>query len=225
MYLVEDCAQSHIAEYKGKKVGGLGEAASFSYYPGKNLGAYGEGGSVTTNNPEIAQKVKMIRDHGAVQKYNHEIFGHNYRMEGIQGAVLGVKLRHLDKWTEGRRRVAAKYRELLSNLEDIKTPVEMLYARHVYHLYVIQVKNRNDKSGSRRDALQKFLSDNNISTGLHYPIPLHLQPCFKDLNYKKGDFPVTEQLAGCGLSLPMYPELRDEQIEYVCSKIREFLSN
>ncbi len=223
IYLVEDCAQSHLAEYKGKKVGGLSEAASFSYYPGKNLGAYGEGGAVTTNNPEIAQKVKMIRDHGAVQKYNHEIFGHNYRMEGIQGAVLGVKLKHLDKWTDGRRRVAAKYRELLRDLKNIKVPVEMPYAKHVYHLYVIQVRSGDKQNDNqKRDALQKYLGDNGISTGLHYPIPLHVQPCFRDLNYKKGDFPVTEQLAETGLSLPMYPELKDEQIEYVCSKIKEF---
>ncbi len=223
IYLVEDCAQSHLAEYKGKKVGGLSEAASFSYYPGKNLGAYGEGGAVTTNNPEIAQKVKMIRDHGAVQKYNHEIFGHNYRMEGIQGAVLGVKLKHLDKWTDGRRRVAAKYRELLRDLKNIKVPVEMPYAKHVYHLYVIQVRSGDKQNDNqKRDALQKYLGDNGISTGLHYPIPLHVQPCFRDLNYKKGDFPVTEQLAETGLSLPMYPELKDEQVEYVCSKIKEF---
>jgi len=223
IYLVEDCAQSHLAEYKGKKAGGLSEAASFSYYPGKNLGAYGEGGAVTTNNPEIAQKVKMIRDHGAVQKYNHEIFGHNYRMEGIQGAVLGVKLKHLDKWTDGRRRVAAKYRELLRDLKNIKVPVEMPYAKHVYHLYVIQVRSGDKQNDNqKRDALQKYLGDNGISTGLHYPIPLHVQPCFRDLNYKKGDFPVTEQLAETGLSLPMYPELKDDQIEYVCSKIKEF---
>jgi len=223
IYLVEDCAQSHLAEYKGNKTGGLSEAASFSYYPGKNLGAYGEGGAVTTNNPEIAQKVKMIRDHGAVQKYNHEIFGHNYRMEGIQGAVLGVKLKHLDKWTDGRRRVAAKYRELLGDLKNIKVPVEMPYAKHVYHLYVIQVRSGDKQNDNqKRDALQKYLGDNGISTGLHYPIPLHVQPCFRDLNYKKGDFPVTEQLAETGLSLPMYPELKDDQIEYVCSKIKEF---
>jgi dTDP-4-amino-4,6-dideoxygalactose transaminase len=225
VFLVEDCAQAHLAEYKGLKVGGLSEAASFSYYPGKNLGAYGEGGAVTTNNEEVARKVKMIRDHGAIQKYNHEIFGHNYRMEGIQGAVLGVKLKHLEKWTEGRRRVAVKYKEKLKDFSNIKLPDEMPYAKHVYHLYVIQVGGDKKKTDSgKRDALQKYLGENGISTGLHYPIPLHVQPCFKDLNYKKGDFPSTEQLAETGLSLPMYPELKDEQIEYVCSKIREFLS-
>ncbi|HSR17849.1 MAG TPA: DegT/DnrJ/EryC1/StrS family aminotransferase, partial [Ignavibacteriaceae bacterium] len=159
-----------------------------------------------------------------LQKYNHEVFGHNYRMEGIQGAVLGVKLKHLDNWTENRRSAAAKYCELLGNLSSVKLPAEMSYAKHVYHLYVIQVGGEKRTISGKRDALQKYLGENGISTGLHYPIPLHLQPCFKDLNYRKGDFPVAEQLADCGLSLPMYPELKDEQIEYVCSKIREFFS-
>ncbi len=170
--LVEDAAQAHIAEYKGKRVGGLSDAASFSFYPGKNLGAYGEGGAVTTNDDELASKAKMLRDHGARQKYVHESFGHNYRMEGIQGAVLDVKLKYLDKWTEGRRRVAAKYRELLGDLDNIILPAEMPYAKHVYHLYVIQVKSQ------KRDELQKYLNEKGISTGLHYPIPLHLQKCF-----------------------------------------------
>lgn len=226
IYLVEDAAQAHLAEYKGRKIGGLGKAASFSFYPGKNLGAYGEGGAVTTNDEELANKFKMIRDHGAVQKYNHEIFGHNYRMEGIQGAVLGVKLKHLDNWTEGRRRVAKKYNDLLSDIEQIKLPQEMDYAKHVYHLFVIQVKSNNPENKSeQRDALQKFLGENGIASGLHYPIPLHLQPCFANLGYKKGDFPVTEELAEQGLSLPMFPELSDEQIQYVSDKIHEFFNN
>jgi dTDP-4-amino-4,6-dideoxygalactose transaminase len=218
VHLVEDCAQSHLAEYKGKKVGGLTEAASFSFYPGKNLGAYGEGGAVTTNSEDLANKFKMLRDHGANQKYYHESLGHNYRMDGIQGAVLGVKLKYLDNWTNSRRRVANKYRELLCDFEHIILPAEMSYAKHVYHLFVIQVK----KGKLERDNLAKFLNDNGISTGLHYPVPLHLQNCFKGLGYKKGDFPVTEKLAESGLSLPMYPELADEQIEYVSDKIKEF---
>ena len=220
IFLVEDCAQSHFAEYKGKRIGGLSDTASFSFYPGKNLGAYGEGGAVTTNNDEVATKVKMLRDHGAVQKYNHEMLGHNYRMEGIQGAVLGVKLKHLDKWTDGRRRAANKYKELLKDVNAIILPKEMSYAKHVYHLFVIQV---NEGGSKRRDELAKYLNDNGISTGLHYPIPLHMQPCFKDLGYKKGQFPVTEKLAETGLSLPMYPELNDEQIFYVSESIRKFL--
>ena len=226
IYLVEDCAQAHIAEYKGIKVGGIGVASSFSFYPGKNLGAYGEAGAVMTNNDEIAKIFKMIRDHGAEQKYIHLVYGHNYRMEGIQGAVLGVKLKHLDNWTNGRRRVAAKYRELLGNIDEIILPKEMEYAKHVYHLFVIQVKNKlsvvSSQRSEKRDQLQKFLNENGIATGLHYPVPLHLQPCFEHLGYEKGDFPVAEQLAEQGLSLPMYPELTDEQIVYVCEKIKEF---
>lgn len=228
LQLVEDCAQAHLSEYKGKKVGSLTLASSFSFYPGKNLGAYGEGGAVMTDNEELAKKFKMIRDHGAEQKYYHQIYGHNYRMEGIQGAVLGVKLKHLADWTNGRRRVAAKYKELLKDVEEIKLPKEMDYARHVYHLFVIQVTQQlNDSTiqhshSETRDKLQKFLNDNGISTGLHYPVPLHLQPCFEHLGYKKGDFPVSEELAEHGLSLPMYAELTDEQIEYVCEKIKEF---
>jgi len=221
--LVEDCAQSHIAEYKGKRVGALGYASSFSFYPGKNLGAYGEGGAVMTDNEELAKKFKMIRDHGAEQKYYHQMFGHNYRMEGIQGAVLGVKLRHLYDWTNGRRRVAKKYYELLKDVESLILPKEMDYAKHVYHLFVVQVKSLdNNQRTVVRDELQKFLGENGIATGLHYPIPLHLQPCFSHLGYKRGDFPVTEALAEQGLSLPMYPEMTDEQIEYVCGKIKEF---
>lgn len=238
IYLVEDCAQAHISQYKSHeienqisrdrwvKVGSLGIASSFSFYPGKNLGAYGEGGAVMTNDEALARKFKMIRDHGAEQKYKHEIYGHNYRMEGIQGAVLGVKLKHLEDWTNGRRRVATKYKELLKDVDGIKLPKEMDYARHVYHLFVIQVSSQQTAiSGQRsktRDELQKFLGESGISTGLHYPIPLHLQPCFEHLGYKKGDFPVAEELAEQGLSLPMFAELTDEQIEYVCGKIKEF---
>lgn len=221
--LVEDCAQSHIAEYKGKRVGSLGYASSFSFYPGKNLGAYGEGGAVMTDNEDLAKKFKMIRDHGAEQKYYHQMFGHNYRMEGIQGAVLGVKLRHLDDWTNGRRKVAKKYYELLKDVDSLILPKEMDYAKHVYHLFVVQVKSSDSNQRTVvRDELQKFLGENGIATGLHYPIPLHLQPCFSHLGYKRGDFPVTEALAEQGLSLPMYPEMTDEQIEYVCEKIKEF---
>ena len=219
LFLIEDCAQAHIAEYKGKKVGGLSNTACFSFYPGKNLGAYGEGGAVTTNDDSAAEKLKVLRDHGALKKYHHDSLGHNYRMEGIQGAVLGVKLRYLNKWTDARRRVASKYREILGNHEQIILPKEMPYAKHVYHLFVIQIA----KGGSeKRDKLASFLNENGISTGLHYPIPLHLQKCFSDLGYKKGDFPVSERLADNGLSLPMYPELSDIQIEYVCEKIKHF---
>jgi dTDP-4-amino-4,6-dideoxygalactose transaminase len=220
LFLVEDCAQSHLAEYKGKKVGGIGIVSSFSFYPGKNLGAYGEGGALMTNDEELAKKSKMIRDHGAQQKYHHEIYGHNYRMDGIQGAVLDTKLKYLENWTDGRRSVAKKYKSLLGEVSEISLPKEMDYAKHVYHLFVIQVKDGKEK----RDALAKFLNDNGVASGLHYPIPLHLQKCFENLGYKKGDFPVTEQSAECGISLPMYPELTDDQLEYVSEKVKAFFS-
>ena len=216
IFVVEDCAQSHFAEYKGKRVGSLGKAASFSFYPGKNLGAYGEAGAVMTDDESLARKFRMMRDHGAEQKYYHEMYGHNYRMEALQGAVLGVKMNYIEKWTEMRRKNAAKYKELLKGCDKIILPEEMDYAKHVYHLFVIQVKGGKEK----RDAMMKYLNDNGVATGLHYPVPNHLQPCFKELGYKKGDFPVTEQLAECGLSLPMYAELSEEGVEFVSSLIK-----
>jgi dTDP-4-amino-4,6-dideoxygalactose transaminase len=223
LFLLEDAAQAHFAEYKDKRIGGLSDIASYSFYPGKNLGAYGEGGAVTTNNEELAVKARMIRDHGGKEKYNHEIYGHNYRMEGIQGAVLGVKLKHLGEWTDGRRKVASKYRELLSDINEIKLPTEMEYAKHVYHLFVIQVKGKDGEARTqRRDELQKFLGENDIASGLHYPVPLHQQKCFEHVGYKQGDFPISEELAEQGLSLPMYPELTNEQLEMVSDAIHKF---
>jgi dTDP-4-amino-4,6-dideoxygalactose transaminase len=224
IHLVEDAAQAHLAEYKGKKVGGFSEVTSFSFYPGKNLGAYGEAGAVVTNDEGIYQKIKKLREHGQSKKYYHESFGHNYRMEGIQGAVLGVKLKYINKWTDERRRVAAKYYELLSNLEQLILPDEMPGHKHVYHLYVIKVNVGNTQQNQEaRNKLQTYLQEQKISTGLHYPVPLHLQECFKHLGYKQGDFPETEELAESGLSLPMYPELSDEKIEYVADTIKNFL--
>jgi len=225
LLLVEDAAQAHLAEYKGKKVGGLGIASSFSFYPGKNLGAYGEAGALLTNNEELAKLSIKIREHGQSEKYYHDVYGHNYRMEGIQGAVLGIKLKHLEKWTEGRRNVAKKYYDLLSSQSNIQLPSEMDYAKHVYHLYVIKVNGSDlEERKLLRDELQKFLAEKNISTGLHYPVPLHLQKCFEHLGYSKGDFPVTEDLAATGLSLPMFAELTNEQIEYVAESINEFFT-
>jgi dTDP-4-amino-4,6-dideoxygalactose transaminase len=218
IHLVEDCAQAHIAEYKGKKVGGLGDIASYSFYPGKNLGAYGEGGAVTTNDPELAEKVKMLRDHGAHQKYYHESLGHNYRMDGIQGAVLNVKLKYLESWTNCRRNAASAYNEQLKDVEEIITPAESSFAKHVYHLYVIKLKNGD------REALAEYLKEKGIATGLHYPVPLHVQKCFENLGYKKGDFPVAEELADTILSLPMYAELTSEQIKNVTDSIKEYFT-
>ena len=216
LFLVEDCAQAHISEYKGTRVGGFGIASSFSFYPGKNLGAYGEGGAVMTNDETLAKKFKMIRDHGSENKYEHKMYGHNYRLEGIQGAVLGVKLKHLPIWTEKRRAVAAKYYALLNNVGDIVLPKEMLFHKHVYHLFVIQTAKRNE--------LQSYLQKQGISTGLHYPVPLHLQPCFAHLGFKRGDCPNAEQLSDRCLSLPMFAEMTDEQIEYVAEMIKKFFN-
>ena len=221
--LVEDAAQAHLAEYKGKKVGGLSDATSFSFYPGKNLGAYGEGGAVVTDDDKLAAKIRMLREHGQSEKYYHETMGHNYRMEGIQGAVLGVKLKYLENWTNERRRVAAKYKELLNDLDRIALPFEAEGVRHVYHLFVLRILNDSpDKVQKLRDSLKNYLHENKIASGLHYPVPLHQQKCFESLGYKKGDFPVSEKLAEGGLSLPMYPELTNDQVEYVSSKIRKF---
>jgi len=213
-YLVEDAAQAHLAEYKGRKVGGIGIAAAFSFYPGKNLGAYGEAGALTTNDDSIAENARMFRDQGQSRKYYHDSYGHNYRMEAIQGAVLSVKLKYLPQWTERRRAVAAKYREMLQDVDQIVLPKEMPYAKHVYHLFVIRAQQRDD--------LRVFLEQKEVDTGLHYPIPLHLQKAFQHLGYKRGDFPVAEKLADDILSLPIYPELTTQQIEYVCDCIREF---
>lgn len=223
--LVEDAAQAHLAEYKGKPIGGQAAAASFSYYPGKNLGAYGEGGAVTTNDEALFNRVKKLREHGQSQKYYHDSLGHNYRMEGIQGAVLGVKLKHLSKWTDARRAVAVKYNDGLKGLAKVITPKEMSYAKHVYHLYVIQLNDGSlEASNQLRDKLKDYLTQQGVNVGLHYPIPLHLQECFKDLGYKKGEFPNSERIAEAGLSLPMFPEMTDEQINYVVGKIKEFFS-
>jgi dTDP-4-amino-4,6-dideoxygalactose transaminase len=220
VHLVEDAAQAHLAEYAGARVGSLAEAASFSFYPGKNLGAYGEAGAVVTNDSSLAERIKLIREHGQPQKYYHDVYGHNYRMEGIQGAVLNVKMKYLDYWTNRRREVAERYNELLRKVDEIILPVEMSYAKHVYHLFVIQVRSN---SGERRK-LAEYLNDAGISTGMHYPVPLHLQKCFSHLGYEEGDFPLTEQLAEHCLSLPMFPELTKQQVDYVCLKIKDFYS-
>jgi len=171
----------------------------------------------------LAAKVRMLREHGQSEKYYHETMGHNYRMEGIQGAVLGVKLKYLENWTNERRRVAAKYKEFLADFDRIELPFEAEGVRHVYHLFVVRIlDDSSSKTKKLRDSLKNYLQENKIASGLHYPVPLHQQKCFENLGYKKGDFPVSEKLADGGLSLPMYPELTNDQIEYVSGKIREF---
>lgn len=214
LVVIEDACQAHLATYDGKFVGQYSDAAAFSFYPGKNLGAYGEAGGITTNDGDLATGMRMLRDHGQLKKYHHSTWGHNYRMDGIQGAVLGIKLRHLDGWTEARRAHAQRYSERLAGVGDIVTPFESSRSRHVYHLYVIQTRFR--------DKLQQHLQERNIATGLHYPVPLHLQDAYKDLGYRSGEFPVTEQVAAHGLSLPMFAELTDAQIESVVTAVREF---
>jgi dTDP-4-amino-4,6-dideoxygalactose transaminase len=211
--VIEDSCQAHGAKYKGKRAGGLGTVACFSFYPGKNLGAYGEGGAVTTNDEGIAQKVRMLRDHGSPKKFYHEFIGNNCRLEGIQGAVLSVKLKHLDKWNDGRRKNADLYRKYLEGT-GVGLPEEMPYARHVYHVFCVRVKDR--------EKLIDFLKEKGIFTNIHYPIPIHLQKAYQFLGYKKGDFPVTEGSMDQILSLPMFAELTEEEIKYTADGIKEF---
>lgn len=211
--LVEDAAQAHGAKYRGKTVGTFGALSGFSFYPGKNLGACGEGGALVTNDAGHAARARSLREHGSSQRYYHDEIGFNYRMEGIQGATLGVKLKHLDNWTRERRRVAHRYHELLADT-PLQLPREADYAESVYHVYAVR--------HPRRDELKKHLEANQIGCALHYPLPLHLQKCYAFLGYKPGDFPVAEKSARECLSLPIYPELTDEQLQRVASVIREF---
>ncbi len=214
LWVIEDASQAHGAEYQGKPAGSLGQAGCFSFYPGKNLGAYGEAGGVVTNDTALVEKMRMFRDHGQRQKYYHGMVGWNARMDGFQGAVLSVKLKYLPAWTEARRAHARRYNELLANVPGVTTPTEMPWAKHVYHIYAILVDNR--------DALMKALADEGVATGIHYPIPLHLQEAYQDLGYQAGAFPVAEALAARQVSLPMYAELTDAQIEHVAAVIKAF---
>ena len=214
--VIEDACQAHGALYKDRKVGSFGSVGCFSFYPGKNLGAYGEGGAIVTQDEEIAGKIRMIRDHGQAKKYFHDMEGYNGRLDAIQAGVLRIKLRRLSDWNQSRRENAAYYNELLSKVEGITLPVEADFASSVYHLYVILVDDR--------EGLQQFLSDKGIGTGLHYPLPLHLQKAYGHLGYEDGSFPVTESVAKKLISLPMFPELTREQIEYVAESIKEFIN-
>jgi len=214
--VIEDACQAHGAEYKGRRAGSIGDAGCFSFYPGKNLGAYGEAGAIVTNNAELAAKLRMFRDHGQQKKYYHSIIGWNARMDGFQGAVLATKLKYLDEWTKKRRQNAQLYNKLLAGVDGIRTPKEMPHTSSVYHLYVIQSDDR--------DGLQHYLEQNGVATGLHYPVPLHLQEAYSSLGYEEGDFPVAEKAAKRILSLPMFPELTEEQVRYVCEKIKEYMT-
>lgn len=216
LVVVEDAAQAHGAEYKGRRAGSIGDLGCFSFYPGKNLGACGEGGIVVTDNQDYAEKIRILRDWGQTSKYHHDYKGFNYRMDGVQGAILRVKLRHLDAWTEARRRNAAAYNELLADT-GVRVPVEEEHAKHVYHVYGVRIP--------MRDAVQEGLRLREIATGIHYPIPVHLQKAYRELSYANGDLPVTEQAATELLSLPMYADLERSQIEQVCYALRNELKH
>jgi len=211
--LVEDACQAHGAKYKGRTVGTLGAISAFSFYPAKNLGAAGEAGALVTNDPAFAARAKSLREHGSTKRYHHDEVGFNYRMEGLQGAVLGVKLKHLAQWQAGRRRVAARYAELLADT-PLRLPQQADYAESAWHLYTVR--------HARRDELKKFLDENGVGNAVHYPMPLHLQKCYANLGYKPGDFPAAERASREVLSLPMFAELTDAQLERVAAVVKDF---
>jgi dTDP-4-amino-4,6-dideoxygalactose transaminase len=210
--VIEDACQAHGAEYHGRRAGSLGVSGCFSFYPGKNLGAYGEGGIVVTSNDEHAKKIRMLRDWGQEKRYHHVMKGFNYRMDGMQGAILRVKLRYLEQWTEARRSHARQYDALLRD-SGVEIPKELPGRRHVYHIYAVRTANR--------DALQRLLQADGVQTGLHYPIPVHLQEAHRDLGYTRGDFPQSEAASDQVLSLPMFPELGPSRIEQVATAVRQ----
>ena len=212
--VVEDACQAHGAEYKGKKAGSIGAIGCFSFYPGKNLGAYGEGGGIVTNDDALAAKMRMFRDHGQAKKYYHDIIGWNARLDGIQGAVLNVKLKYLNNWNDSRRKHAKDYTTGLSSVKDIIVPMEAEYAKHVYHIYAIRVKDR--------DKLMAYLGEKGISCGIHYPVPLHLQAAYGFIKKGEGSFPIAEKCASEYLSLPMFAELTDEHVAYVIEQIKGY---
>jgi len=208
--VIEDAAQAHGAEWHGRRAGTFGEIGCFSFYPGKNLGACGEGGGIVTDRANLAATIRQLRDWGQAGRYNHVRHGFNYRMDGLQGAVLEVKLAHLPAWTERRRAVAALYDELLAG-SGISTPQKPKALEHVYHVYAIR--------SPERDRLREALAQAGVATGMHYPCPVHLQPAYADLGYRSGDFPVSERLAAELLSLPIYPELTPEQQRHICNTL------
>jgi dTDP-4-amino-4,6-dideoxygalactose transaminase len=213
--LVEDACQAHGATYKGKTVGTFGAMSCFSFYPGKNLGACGEGGALVTNDAKFAARARSLREHGSTVRYYHDEVGYNYRMEGFQGAVLGVKLKHLAEWTKKRRTIAGTYNDLLADT-PLQLPREASWCESARHVYVVR--------HPRRDELKKFLEANGVGCALHYPLPLHLQKCYASLGHKAGDFPVAEKAARECLSLPMYPELTDKQVQRVADVIKQFFT-
>ena len=216
LIVIEDAAQAHLAEYDGRKVGTLGDMAAFSFYPGKNLGAYGEGGLTLTNDPGLAERMRLLRDWGQQKKYHHEMLAYNYRMDAIQGAILGVKLRHLHGWTERRRQLARLYQQELEGL-PIRVAQEIAGRRHSYHIMSI--------FHERRAHLQEWLGKAGIQTGLHYPVPVHLQKAYAALGGVRGDLPITERIADEQLSLPLWPEMPEADVRAVCGAIRQWCAD
>lgn len=213
LFVFEDAAQAHGAQYKGKKAGSIGHGGAFSFYPGKNLGAYGEGGAITTSDDTAAAAMRRLRNHGMEQKYYHQDIGRNERLDGIQGAILGVKLPHLDAWNQARNEHVQYYKD---HLEGVECFTEHNDRKHVYHLFVVQTSDRED--------LQSYLQEQGIASGIHYPVPIHMQAAYANMGWELGDFPATEQLAGQILSLPMFAELSEEQLAYVCEHVNTFTS-
>jgi dTDP-4-amino-4,6-dideoxygalactose transaminase len=217
LFVIEDGAQAQGARYNGRKAGTLGHACATSFYPGKNLGAWGEAGAITTNDPELRERMVMFREHGQKKKYYHDVIGWNGRMDGMQAAVLSVKLKYLDKANEGRRRAAQHYNKLLAGTPGLTLPVEAPYASHVYHVYAVRVQ--------QRDTLMQRMGERGIGTGIHYPVPVHLQNAYSSLGHKRGDFPISETCADTYLSLPMFPELTSDQIETVARELKSLLAS
>jgi dTDP-4-amino-4,6-dideoxygalactose transaminase len=213
LFVIEDAAQAHGAEYQGRRVGTLGDAACFSFYPGKNLGAFGEAGAVVTKSGELQDKIRILRDHGQVRKYYHSMIGWNCRMDGIQAAVLRVKLQHLEKGNELRRSHAAQYDQALDRVQGVVTPAQSGCVRHVYHIYAILVQER--------DEVMRLLGENGVGCGVHYPVPIHLQEAYRGLGYQRGAFPIAERCAKEMVSLPMFPELTPAQVEWVAQCVKE----
>lgn len=214
--VIEDAAQAIGATYDGRKIGSFGDAGCLSFFPSKNLGAFGDGGMVLMNDRDIAEKIKLLRVHGTTSKYRHSIVGFNSRLDNLQAAILSIKLRKLDEWSEKRRKIAKRYDSQLRNI--VITPKEQRKGKHVYHLYIIRV-NRE-----RRDKLLNFLNENGVESRVYYPVPLHLQECFKDLGYKRGDFPESERASLETLALPIFPELEDNQQKYVIDMVKKAMA-
>lgn len=218
LLLIEDAAQAHGARYNGRRVGSFGKAGCFSFYPGKNMGAFGEGGAIVTDDGKLAERVRRLRDHAQHGRHNHVELGHNTRMEGIQGAVLTVKLRHLDGWNEARQRHAERYRQLLTGVDVIQLPTASRPGAHVWHLFVVLI------DGPDRDGVREKLAERGIASGVHYPTPVPLQPAYAHLGHRAGDFPVAEDVMRCCLSLPLYPELTDDLIGTVVDSLKDIVA-